>query len=628
MEYVKTLARTFTYILVFLNLFVCSDMRCEINRLLPEYHSHKVSYFGLDQPPESLPSEPLPADKSKDYSPYSISPSWETAASFDAYDYIDRDVRGYAPEPTTYYETECISNNEEPDLALTREILDTTRLQDAHLPAFQEIWPDELTMQEEFDFGFPEIGFWLESSQNAACSRYDSRKIAYEKAQESPFVFTHHNYELSDDADALLHLNKIDREFFLKGVYNPLQHQMHIELIDILEQTAQLIKHHAFNKEYTPSTDYIVNMTGHGVQFNKLGDIIASMHIADFCCSLIDCGQAVLDGVIDAAIDVADYAINHKTEMVLFGLFPVVMGKYYTAKFAFNVGFVVLDYSAALADKIAGNGKDFDDKQKEMQAMLQNATVYGALRAASGIAARMYFNCKLDRQVIKLAGAGVNAIGQNIHSSIPLSTLNDVKQSRMKRAAHRKELKAKGREKAARKKVLEEQEKVWEEKFNNLSEAERIEELKYRKEPKNIYKIVKDTGERCRIVRPTKSFHTQHIKKWMFNQYRKIRNCKNDIEIIAKNTGMPIWKIKQIKEHLFYSKHILEENKIVRFHPDPEIAAAWNRLYKGDYIINDLALLVHEYAESKYESLFKVDYETAHEKIQMRWFWDHPKFKE
>lgn len=43
---------------------------------------------------------------------------------------------------------------------------------------------------------------------------------------------------------------------------------------------------------------------------------------------------------------------------------------------------------------------------------------------------------------------------------------------------------------------------------------------------------------------------------------------------------------------------------------------------------NDLSLLDHEYAEAKSESLFKVDASTAHEKINIRWYWDHPKFKE
>lgn len=633
MHYIKTVVGTIYYIGIFISLLFCYDLRCDVTRLLPEYHSQRVFEFFLDPQPEPPQQEAPSVDNSRDHSWHGISPSWENSSYFDPYENIDREARGYAPEPITYYDDnymvkkQAVRNNESDEIEV-HELLDNVNsVVDERLFALQEIWPDALTMEEEFDLCGDEIEFSSKSAQKAACARYESRKTAYEQSKEAPFVFTQQQYQLSNDADELLRLNQIDKELFLAGVYNPLQHQIHVELIDIVEQTVELINHPAFLKEYTPSTDYIVNMSARGVQFNKIGDVIASTRIADYCWSLIDCGKAVLDGVVDAAIDVADYAINHKTEMFFFGLFPVVMGKYYTAKFALNVGVVVLDYATAGMDKLTGTCKDFNAKQKEFQALMDNATLCSTLRAVSGIAARMYFNGKLDKQVIKYVGVGVNAVGRQVSNSIPISTLNDIKLARVKRAADRKAYKAKGREKAALKKVLKEQEKKWEEYFDSLSEAERVEELKYRSEPKNIYKTIKSTGERCRIVRPSKTFLSDHIDSWAEAQYNKIRRFKNDVEQIARNTGLSFEKLKRIKDHLFYNKHILKDGNR-RFHADIEIAAAWDRLQKGDFIKNDLALLEHEYAESRYESIFKTDYRTAHDKIIRRWFWDHPEFEE
>lgn len=49
-----------------------------------------------------------------------------------------------------------------------------------------------------------------------------------------------------------------------------------------------------------------------------------------------------------------------------------------------------------------------------------------------------------------------------------------------------------------------------------------------------------------------------------------------------------------------------------RFAPDIEIADAWQRLQAGKFHRQDLDLLSHEYYESRFEGIFKTDYDTAH----------------
>lgn len=98
-------------------------------------------------------------------------------------------------------------------------------------------------------------------------------------------------------------------------------------------------------------------------------------------------------------------------------------------------------------------------------------------------------------------------------------------------------------------------------------------------------------------------------------EYENIRIDTTDISKIAQNTGMPEWKISRIKDHVFSNEHILDAG-VKRLDADPEIADAWYRLTNGTYNQNDIDLLNHEYFESKFESFYKTDYRTAHNKTE------------
>lgn len=94
--------------------------------------------------------------------------------------------------------------------------------------------------------------------------------------------------------------------------------------------------------------------------------------------------------------------------------------------------------------------------------------------------------------------------------------------------------------------------------------------------------------------------------------YNDIRNSPTDVSSIAKNTGMSETRVQRIKNHVFNNEHILWDG-IRRFDPDYDIAQVWNRLERGTYNENDIRLLNHELFESKFEGIFKTDYETAHD---------------
>ncbi|OIB01382.1 hypothetical protein AK95_28545 [Paenibacillus sp. LC231] len=95
--------------------------------------------------------------------------------------------------------------------------------------------------------------------------------------------------------------------------------------------------------------------------------------------------------------------------------------------------------------------------------------------------------------------------------------------------------------------------------------------------------------------------------------YETFRKSNEDVQSIAKNTGMPENKIQRIKDHLFFKEHI-KEHGVGRFEADYEIAQAWDRLQKGIFKQQDIDLLNHELFESKFEGIFKTDYRTAHDR--------------
>ena len=169
--------------------------------------------------------------------------------------------------------------------------------------------------------------------------------------------------------------------------------------------------------------------------------------------------------------------------------------------------------------------------------------------------------------------------------------------------------------------------------LSKLASTPATEELKQRitQETKEaiypLYKIVKDSGEKCRIVRPENDLKAI---EWAPKKYDEIRKWTHDVEKIADNTGIPKARIERIKQHLFHKEHILRDGKVGRFDPDHEIASAWDRLTHGDFIKNDIKLLEHEAFESKFESLFKTDYATAHDAAQHKLkgkFWDYPQYQ-
>lgn len=103
-------------------------------------------------------------------------------------------------------------------------------------------------------------------------------------------------------------------------------------------------------------------------------------------------------------------------------------------------------------------------------------------------------------------------------------------------------------------------------------------------------------------------------------EYRKISR-RNDVDVIAKNSGFKKEEIQQIKRHIFYNKH-KKYDGYGMLYPDYDMAVAWNRIYNGNPQDRDILLLNHELLESSLEKEYNLTIAEAHKRAKKVYNWE------
>lgn len=109
--------------------------------------------------------------------------------------------------------------------------------------------------------------------------------------------------------------------------------------------------------------------------------------------------------------------------------------------------------------------------------------------------------------------------------------------------------------------------------------------------------------------------------------YANIRNA-DDVESIARSSGMTVEEIKTIKNHIFFNKHIKYDGNIELFDPDYDMAVAWKRLAEGMPNERDILLLKHELLESQVEKEYNLTAAEAHARANKTYAWDEALYEE
>lgn len=116
---------------------------------------------------------------------------------------------------------------------------------------------------------------------------------------------------------------------------------------------------------------------------------------------------------------------------------------------------------------------------------------------------------------------------------------------------------------------------------------------------------------------------TEKAKKY----YDKIKN-NNDVELIAKSSGMTIEEIQTIKKHIFFDEHIKYDGTKSVFDADYDMAVAWKRLAEGIPENRDILLLQHELLENSVEKMYNLSAAEAHAIADEKYPWYDTLIKE
>lgn len=108
--------------------------------------------------------------------------------------------------------------------------------------------------------------------------------------------------------------------------------------------------------------------------------------------------------------------------------------------------------------------------------------------------------------------------------------------------------------------------------------------------------------------------------------YRDISR-QNDIEAVAKSANKTIEEAKQVKRHIFFEKHQLEDGYRL-LDPDYDMAVAWKRLAAGKSEERDIILFEHELLESQLEKTYNLTLREAHERAQKVFNWEERLYSE
>ena len=107
--------------------------------------------------------------------------------------------------------------------------------------------------------------------------------------------------------------------------------------------------------------------------------------------------------------------------------------------------------------------------------------------------------------------------------------------------------------------------------------------------------------------------------------YDPIRESDTDICDIAENLGFKADNIKNVKDHIFYQKHELDQyvslgeaSEYKRFDATLEQALAWKRLETGTHTQDEITWIKHECAERHHELKYGSGYSEAHNRAQTR----------
>ncbi|HEV2601057.1 MAG TPA: hypothetical protein VGT41_02045 [Candidatus Babeliales bacterium] len=110
------------------------------------------------------------------------------------------------------------------------------------------------------------------------------------------------SYELPATVHYLLSKNNIPAHYFTNCLGNPIQMQLHEELLEMLNQTAALHETYSWHPSINNFTKTIITFFDISNTYNNVGYVDRAKTINDFCWVLLEYGKAIIAGTLSGVI--------------------------------------------------------------------------------------------------------------------------------------------------------------------------------------------------------------------------------------------------------------------------------------------------------------------------------------
>ncbi len=211
---------------------------------------------------------------------------------------------------------------------------------------FQSQFDDCVKKEEEYK----ELNSLYREYNLGDCARIQRRIDAIDNIKETGSKYIDKSYNLAPNLLGYLSNNNINSEKYGTCYGNQLQHVIHQECVDILNNSFSLSpQSYAFGYK-SP----IITFADAACDYNKMGLTSRAMDITDACWAFFDYGKAIFEGVSEGLISAAKDLIDHPIQAGLCVVAGEYVFAYQLSKLIYNVAEIGI---TSLVDKRAGAQK-------------------------------------------------------------------------------------------------------------------------------------------------------------------------------------------------------------------------------------------------------------------------------
>ena len=165
----------------------------------------------------------------------------------------------------------------------------------------------------------------------------DARIKAIEQIKNNNPAITTQDHTISQEMQRYCHTHTIDTKILGQCSGTILQHTIHQEFFTITKKSSKIWHNHKLSKPLHKMTRTLADFTNAGIAYNNNNEAKNALLLADACWIMLDCIQAVGEGLCDGAFHIVDDVIHPVRTAQAIAESATICG-YYLGKVAIEIG--------------------------------------------------------------------------------------------------------------------------------------------------------------------------------------------------------------------------------------------------------------------------------------------------